>query len=147
MPVIAMVLVVMLLGVLLWLLHRNEVEDENRALIQDILWVEQNLHFNLDAVMERLAQLADLAGREGDASVSFVVQGRAVMSNSPEVERILVRDADGRVRRAIPPAEADPDRGGDPDWRTVFTLARTLGREVGTSGNWRRLGFRDSLSV
>ncbi len=63
MPLAAMGLVVMLLGVLLWLLHRSEVEDERRSLIQDILWVEQNLHFNLESDGERLGQLAELVSR------------------------------------------------------------------------------------
>lgn len=130
MPIIAMGLVVMLLGILLWLLHHNEVEDENRALIQDILWVEQNLHFNLDSDLERLAQLAELIGREGFETQLFRNQGRTLMSNNPEVERIILRGVDGKAVLILPPTERNPDAGVDPAWRNTFTLVRTLGREV-----------------
>ena len=128
MPLVAMALVVMLLGVLLWLLHRNEVEDEQRALIQDILWVEQNLHFNLESDGERLGQLADLLGREGLEAVGFLAQARAITANSPEVERILVRRADGSLAQSSPPVQTDSD--SDPDWRTTFTLAKNAGHTV-----------------
>jgi len=130
MPLVAMGLVVMLLGVLLWLLHRNEVEDERRALIQDILWVEQNLHFSLDSDAERLEQLADLLGRDGIDSDAFTVQSHAIIANNPEVERIILRRADGTLARWSPPTQADPDSDADPAWRNTFTLARTNGHRV-----------------
>ena len=128
MPVAAMALVVMLLGVLLWLLHRNEMEDERRALIQDILWVEQNLHFTLESDGERLGQLADLLGREGLDAVGFLAQARAIAANSPEVERILVRRADGSLAQSSPPVQVDSD--SDPGWRATFTLAKNAGHTV-----------------
>ncbi|EME70070.1 C4-dicarboxylate transport sensor protein dctS [Paramagnetospirillum caucaseum] len=131
MPVVAMGLVVMLLGVLLWLLHRNEVEEEKRVLIQDILWVEQNLHFHLSSGVERLEQLADLAGRDGGPhSGEFGLQGRALIATSPEIERIIVRDADGAVLHALPPSEAGGAAGGDPQWPASHALARLSGRPV-----------------
>ena len=130
MPLAAMGLVVMLLGVLLWLLHRNEVENEQRALIQDILWVEQNLHFNLDADTERLEQLADLLGRDGLAADAFMVQSHAIIANSPEVERIIIRREDGSLARSAPPTQGDPGADADPAWRNTFTLAKNIGHAV-----------------
>ena len=130
MPVVAMVLVVMLLGVLLWLLHHNEVEEENRALIQDILWVEQNLHFHLTSDGERLQQLADLVGREGIDSAEFGVQARATIANNPEFERILIRTGDGRVMRSMPPVEPGPGIPLDPAWQITFSLASSIGHLV-----------------
>ncbi len=130
MPVVAMGLVVMLLGVLLWLLHRNEVEEEKRVLIQDILWVEQNLYFHLSSGVERLGQLAELAGRGGAGSGEFVLQGRALISADPEVERIIVRDAVGEVVQSLPPVETGAALGGDPQWPSTLALARSSGRPV-----------------
>ncbi len=130
MPLAAMGLVVMLLGVLLWLLHRNEMEDERRALIQDILWVEQNLHFNLDSDAERLGQLADLLGREGLDAEAFMVQSRAVIANSPEVERIMIRRTDGVVARSSPPVQGNAESDADPAWLSTFTLAKNAGHTV-----------------
>lgn len=130
MPVAAMALVVMLLGVLLWLLHRNEVEEEKRVLIQDILWVEQNLYFHLSAGVERLEQLADLAGREGAASRELEVQGRALTANAPEIERVILRDAEGRVIRSIPPVEGNAAGAGDPRAGEILAIVRAGGRPV-----------------
>ncbi|TAN60128.1 MAG: PAS domain S-box protein [Magnetospirillum sp.] len=130
MPLVAMGLVVMLLGILLWLLHRSEVEDEWRALIQDVLWVEQNLHFNLEADSERLEQLADLLGRDGLDAEAFRVQSRAIIANSPEVERIIIRRADGSLARSSPPTQDDPAGDADPAWLNTFTLAKTSGHTV-----------------
>ncbi|CAA7612682.1 PAS domain S-box protein [Magnetospirillum sp. SS-4] len=129
MPLLAMGMVVMLLGVLLWLLHRNEVEDETRSLIQDVLWVEQNLHFNLTSNAEKLRHLADLLGREGLESGAFPLQAGTMIANAPEIERIIVRDAGGTVLRTSPPAEGQ-DGGVDPVWHDTFTLARTIGHPV-----------------
>ncbi|MBI3444730.1 MAG: PAS domain S-box protein [Magnetospirillum sp.] len=130
MPVIAMVLVMMLLGVLLWLLHRNEMEEENRALIQDILWVEQNLHFHLTSDGERLEQLAELVGRDGLDSAEFTLQSRAIIANAPEIDRIVLRRADGGVFRATPPSDTESGPAADPNWQTTFTLARSSGHLV-----------------
>ncbi|CAA7615745.1 C4-dicarboxylate transport sensor protein DctS [Candidatus Terasakiella magnetica] len=128
MPLIAMGMVVMLLGVLLWLLHRSEVEDEQRALIQDILWVEQNLHFHLASDGERLQQLAARLGREGPNSEIFDVQGGALLENSPQVGRIVLRRADGSVQRMLPPVESGADSDIDPQWSDHITLARSTGQ-------------------
>lgn len=130
MPLVATGLVVMLLGVLLWLLHRNEVEDERRALIQDVLWVEQNLHFNLDSNNDRLGQLAELVSREGIESAEFDLQSRAIIANSPEIERIVLLRPDGSAFRSMPPMDPGPGNAADPDWLTTFTLARSSGRGV-----------------
>ncbi|HTH40320.1 MAG TPA: PAS domain-containing sensor histidine kinase, partial [Rhodocyclaceae bacterium] len=76
MPAVAMALVVMLLGVLLWLLHRNEVEEANAALIKDILWVEQDIYFHLTSAEEKLTQLAAELGHDDIPAESFEVQAR-----------------------------------------------------------------------
>jgi two-component system, LuxR family, sensor histidine kinase DctS len=129
MPVVAMALVVMLLGVLLWLLHRNEMEEEQRTLIQDILWVEQNLHFHLSSDAEKLQELATKIARDGVDPHTLRLQVRALISNNPEFERIVLRDAEGKVELMVPPADG---RGGegDPAWLTTFTLAKSVGRVV-----------------
>ncbi len=130
MPLAAMALVVMLLVVLLWLLHRNEIDEENRGLIQDILWVEQNIHFHLTTDVERLQQLADLVSRDGMDSDEFAIQSRAVIANSPEMTRVVLRRADGPVFRSMPPSEVGSGGGTDPEWSRGVTLARTIGRQV-----------------
>ncbi|MCR6631699.1 MAG: PAS domain S-box protein [Magnetospirillum sp.] len=126
-----MALAVLLLGVLLWLLHRNELEEARLALIKDILWVEQNIHFHLDSGEEKLTQLvAELA--RGDQPVeTFEVQARGLIATSGDFDRILLRDAEGGLAAAVPPSVGD--RSGEvvgeaAPWWSAFTLAKSIGR-------------------
>lgn len=125
MPVLAMVLVALLFAVLLWLLHRNEVEDEYQTLIKDILWVEQNVNFHITTTTEKLVQLAASAGQDDGV---FSAQAGQVVRNNPELERVRFLAADGRQRLSEPPGQ----EGADAAVGAAFTLARSLGRPVYT---------------
>jgi two-component system sensor histidine kinase DctS len=127
MPVVAMALLVMLLAVLLWLLHRNELEDEQLSLIKDILWVEQNLHFHVTTDTEKLQQLAAEIGQKSLEGPALRAQARALIANNPEVERIDLRDATGRLTQSVPPSEEADDEAR---WGQTFALARSVGRPV-----------------
>ncbi|CAA7611497.1 C4-dicarboxylate transport sensor protein DctS [Magnetospirillum sp. LM-5] len=135
MPIAAMALVVMLLGVLLWVLQRTELEEERLTLIKDILWVEQNIHFHLTSAEEKLAQMATDLERGTLSPDGFAVSARALVANNKEIDRILLRDESGRAILAMPPAEGDP-YGYPPDetapWWTAFSLARSVGRAAWT---------------
>ena len=48
-PKLGIVLLLAALIALLWLLHRNETEEDRSALIKDVLWLEQNLRFHLNS--------------------------------------------------------------------------------------------------
>lgn len=131
MPIVAMVLVVMLLGILLWLLHRNEVEESRLTLIKDILWVEQNIHFHLTASEEKLAQLAVEISRGELSPDTFDLQARALIANIAEFDRVLLRDAGGALTSAVPPAASEPSAYAADEtapWWPAFTLAKSIGR-------------------
>ncbi|MEF8707785.1 MAG: hypothetical protein V5B38_02425 [Candidatus Accumulibacter propinquus] len=55
---LAVGLLLVLLITLLWLLHRNEIDEQRSTLIADVLWLEQSLRFHLDGNSEQLQQLA-----------------------------------------------------------------------------------------
>lgn len=112
MPIVAMVLVVVLLGAFLWLLQRNERDEEALALIKDALWVEQNLHFQLTSDEDKLERLADALNRETPDLRQFATMARLVVNTNPAIERILWLDPQGRTRLAEPPVEAGPARAG-----------------------------------
>jgi two-component system sensor histidine kinase DctS len=128
MPVVAMALVVMLLGVLLWLLHRNELEEERMSLIKDILWVEQNVHFHLTSDAEKLQQIAVELARDGIGDHDFRVKARALIVNSPEFERVTVRGPEGTLLVSSPPVEAAATTDDPGRWSGAFTLAKAIGR-------------------
>ncbi|CAO3434036.1 Two-component system sensor histidine kinase/response regulator hybrid [Azospirillum doebereinerae] len=113
MPIVAMALVVVLLGAFLWLLHRNERDEEALGLIKDALWVEQNLHFQLTSDEDKLERLAEALGRGTIDPRQFAAMARLVVNTNPAIERILWLDAQGRARMAEPPAEPGADRGQD----------------------------------
>lgn len=121
-------LVVMLLAVLLWLLHRNEVEDARLGLIKDILWVEQNIHFHLVTAEEKLAQLAERAAQGELPPESFLTEARALLASNPELDRLMLRDAEGGLALSYPPAEGDTGEAGEAASRPAFEMARLLGR-------------------
>ncbi|MFZ5464246.1 MAG: PAS domain-containing sensor histidine kinase, partial [Pseudomonadota bacterium] len=57
-PRIAIALFVVAVLALLWLLHRQELEEQRATLISDVLWIEQDLRFHLTRNQELLQQLA-----------------------------------------------------------------------------------------
>lgn len=131
MPAIAMVLVVMLLGVLLWLLHRTDQEEERLTLIKDILWVEQNIHFHLTSDEEKLGQLAADLGRRSLSLDLLENSARALIANNQEFDRLLLRGVDGRLSVSVPPSLGEPSgslAGEQAPWWPAFLLARSTGR-------------------
>ena len=128
MPLAAMALVVLLLGVLLWLLHRTEVEEREKALIEDVLWVEQDLHFHFTALSERLGLMADRLGRDGGGV--FDDESRALVGAIPEIRRLALRDGGGRLLAAYPGLDPAAQVESAGDWADRRTLAQSLGRMV-----------------
>jgi two-component system sensor histidine kinase DctS len=96
--------VVALLG-LLWVLHRQELDEKRSAVIRDTLWVEQNVRFTLARDLEQLGQLgvdsADLEQAQLELRTGYLLQ------NSPGLLRVVVLDERGRLRTSAPaPADA-----------------------------------------
>ncbi len=113
-----------LLG-LLWVLHRQELEDKHSAVIRDILWVEQNVRFSLSRDLEQLGQLGEdssaLEREQFELRVAYLLQ------NSPGLIRILLLDETGKVR-ASAPAPAEKGRS----WATASRqAAHDLARGTG----------------
>jgi two-component system, LuxR family, sensor histidine kinase DctS len=140
MPIIAMVLVVVLLGAFLWLLQRNERDEQALELVKDALWIEQNMRFQLISDEDKLERLAEALGRETVDPRHVADMAHLVVNTNPAIERVLWLDAQGRIRLVEPPAEAEPETGpelddsSDPSSRAdAFRIARSSGlRTYGT---------------
>ncbi|MBP2298090.1 PAS domain S-box protein [Azospirillum picis] len=115
MPIAAMALVVVLLGAFLWVLHRNERDEEALALIKDALWVEQNLHFQLTSDEDKLERLAEALGHGTVDVRQFAAMARLVVNTNPAIERLLWLDADGSTRLAEPPLARSPAAHAEPE--------------------------------
>ncbi|WP_042442570.1 two-component system sensor histidine kinase NtrB [Azospirillum sp. B510] len=131
MPVVAMLLVVVLLGAFLWLLQRNERDEEALALIKDALWIEQNLHFQLASDEDKLERLAETLGRTDTDMRQFAAMARLVVNTNPAIERVVWLDAGGRPLLAEPPLPAsgapDENKPGVPSRDDAMRMARISG--------------------
>jgi two-component system sensor histidine kinase DctS len=115
--------VVALLG-LLWVLHRQELEEGRSAVTRDILWVEQNVRFALDRDTD---QLLALAADEAGTPERFELRAGYLLQNGPGLLRVLVIDAAGRVLASAPA----PLDGGAPAVDAASEPARQLALRTG----------------
>ena len=104
-PLIAVMLIAGLLGFLLWLADRSEREEAGLALIRDALWVEQALHFQIEAGQTAVERLAHDTGNRPTEEV-VVARIGAVVTAHPEIAAIDWRDAADDLRAVVPPDAA-----------------------------------------
>ena len=130
-PKFGIVLLVVALVALLWLLQRNEVEEERTALIKDVLWLEQNLRFHLNGSEEHLQQLAVDLVQQPDPTRTFRVRAAHMLKNTPEISQILWLDPSHRVLEALPSStlpDQEIEAFGLAYTRQAFDLAKQLGK-------------------
>lgn len=121
-------IVAALLG-LLWLPHRQELEENRSELIRDVLWVEQSIQFSLERDVEQLRQLAQ--AEEGPLDPRRLELGVShLLPSSPGLVKVALLDREGALLASAPGPLPDPPRGpglfpgSEPAWR----LARGTGR-------------------
>jgi two-component system, LuxR family, sensor histidine kinase DctS len=134
-PVVAMLLTLALVAALVWLLAAREQADKRSMLIEDALWLEQNLRFQITSSQEKVSQLALDLAQDGDAA-RLRAKATHILSTHPEMERLLWLDKSAQVLLAVPPFESlgavatTPAAG--PDRPQAFALARAQGKPVYT---------------
>lgn len=102
----------------LWLTERADSEESRATLINDALWLEQSLRFNLKHNEERLA---DIGPDQAADPRRFEAHARAVLGNG--LHRVLWLDARHHLIRDYPAIGLEPA----PD---ASILAASLGRAV-----------------
>lgn len=142
-PRLALLLFVIALAALLWLSERAEREDQRAALINDMLWLEQNVHFHLTRNEELLAQTSPANIR---SAASFEPYARALLNNETGLVQVLWLKTDGAVVYALPvPGDLKPAED-DPETAAAFAsrrLAESLGKPAysppytGLGNEWR----------
>ncbi len=132
-PKLGIVLLLAAVIALLWLVHQNELEEERAGLIKDVLWLEQNLRFQINGNEERLQQLAADLGSGTDQKKNFRLRAGHILKNNPEISNILWFDASRTVIDSLP-AGHSPDREiesfGPPVTQKAFELAQRLGKRI-----------------
>lgn len=129
---LAVGLLLALLVTLLWLLHRNAVDEQRSTLIADVLWLEQSIRFHLDGNTEQLQQLALDLSRAGNQAELFDLRARHLLKNDPELRQILWLVPSARAVHGVPTAalpRAANDAAGGNSLGRLIELAR-LGKPI-----------------
>ena len=131
-PKLGIILLLAALLSLLWLLHRNEAEEERHALIKDVLWLEQNLRFHLNSNEEQLQQLALEMSHLPAGKKTFHMRAEHMLKNSPDIAQILWLDNNRNVIDALPD-QSLPDKEiesfGPSATSEAFATASRLGKQ------------------
>lgn len=130
-PRVALLLSLLAIAALLWLLHRNDVEEQRAALIGDVLWVEQNVRFQLDRNIEQLLSLGLDRVSQQITPDAFEARARNILRNGQGLIRIVALDAQGKAIVSVPAQSGDPLTAGSgriSPSRRIFELAHQLGR-------------------
>ncbi len=130
-PYAAVVLFIATMAALLWLTHRQDAEEQRATLINDVLWMEQNLSFQFERNNAQLTQLGpELLGANGRGAATEARIKRALDPESGMI-RILWLDPDGKVKDAEPPytdSHLVGEAAGSFPSDAAFRLSRSLGR-------------------
>lgn len=130
-PSAALALVFVAVGMLLWLLHRSDLDEQRVGLISDVLWVEQNLRFQLGKVEDVLQELGRDSADDRVGDELLEARARLLMRVNPWLLQIAWLDPDERAIKAVPvrideragAGSASAVPSGD-----IFGFARALGK-------------------
>jgi two-component system sensor histidine kinase DctS len=132
-PRSAFLLFVAGVGALLWISHQKDMEEQRANLINDMLWLEQNLRFQLVRNEELLGQIGV---QETQTSPRFESHARVLLTNSTGLRQILWIDLSGIILRSAPSARSDylvgEEQGVVPSL-SLSRLASALGKPVYSS--------------
>jgi len=132
-PILSLALFLAALAVLVWLTREYDADEQQAILINDALWMEQNLRFQLDRNEAQLQQIGPELLREERMSAQTEAQLRQLLSQERGLVRILWLDQEGKLRGALPPAADEHligEAAGALSSETIFRLARAVGRPV-----------------
>ena len=121
---------------LVWLVRSNDLEEQRATLISDVLWMEQNLRFQLEKNADLLGELApELLGRDGMSYNAAARAMRLIQPGNPVVQVIWIMP-DGAIGGAMPRLEVMPPPAGKAEATTelpsnaLVRLAAASGRAV-----------------
>ena len=101
-PRLAAILVPVAIGALLWLLHHNDLDEQRATLISDVLWIEQNLRFQMDRNLEQLRLLGHDAFEARVPESAYAARAQALLANAHGLTQIVRLDAGGGVTSTLP---------------------------------------------
>jgi two-component system sensor histidine kinase DctS len=127
-PYLTMPLLLVLIALLVWLTRDYDQEEQQTNLISDVLWMEQNLHFQLERNEGHLADLAPTLLAEAQRTVRTEARLRQLLGPDSGLVRIAWLDATGKRLGSQPPES--PGNGGSTEREATLRIAEGLGRAV-----------------
>ncbi|MDD2987707.1 MAG: PAS domain S-box protein [Zoogloea sp.] len=121
------------MAALLWLTHRQDSEEQRATLINDVLWMEQNLGFQFERNNNHLTQLGPDLLKGGPLSSTTQARLRQALDPESGLIRILWLHINGEVRGAQPPytdSHLVGETGGTFPSNSAYRLSRSMGRPV-----------------
>ncbi|HET6719400.1 MAG TPA: ATP-binding protein, partial [Rhodocyclaceae bacterium] len=124
---------------LLWAVQKAEHEEQRTTLISDVLWLEQNLRFQLDTSQEKIQQAVASVGAIDDTAAksreTFTNHAQALVKQHPEILQMLWTSPEHRVlarypARAFPRGELE--QFGESPLNDRIDIARRMGRTTYT---------------
>ncbi len=125
----------MIIGIvaLVWMTRHFDDEKQHETLINDVLWMEQDLRFRLDRNEEYLGQIGPALLSENEVSVQTDARLNQLLKPDSGLVQILWLDANGKIVGGRPYATEDvtvgETRGALPSHETS-RLAQAVGRPV-----------------
>ena len=138
-PKLGVALLIVAVVALLWAVQKAEHEEQRTTLISDVLWLEQNLRFELDTSKEKVEHAIASLGAPGKATAKehrdFANRAQALLTQHPEVVQVLWSTAEQRIIARHPAVQFPrielEQFGGSPlnEW---IDIARRMGRPAYT---------------
>ena len=134
-PYAAVALFIATMATLLWLTHRQDAEEQRATLINDVLWMEQNLSFQFERNNALLTQLGPALLAHKSAEANSTTEARIKRALDPEsgMNRLLWLDRNGAVKGAEPPytdSHLVGEASGTFPSSAAYRLSHALGRPV-----------------
>ena len=133
-PYLSLALFLAAIAALVWLTREYDADEQRTTLINDVLWMEQNLRFHLDRNEIHLQEIGRELFAERPLSSATEARLASLLSQERGLVQILWLSAEGRVLGAMPPRPATPasppETASPLPNEATFQLARGIGRPV-----------------
>ncbi len=129
-PWVAAILIPIAIGTLLWLLYRNDLEEQRATLISDVLWIEQYMRFQMDRNTEQLRLLGNDVFESGADKRTSTLRAKTLIQHGESLVQIVWLDDKSRVISAVPPSvPAHHTRTGiRSEFQEAFRFAERIGK-------------------
>lgn len=135
-PKLGIALMILAIVALLWAVQKAEYEEQRTTLISDVLWLEQNLRFQLNMTEQKILQAAGSLSKTTDKSdVEFANAASALIKQHPEIVQLLWVADDHRILErhpARPFPRADLEQFGASPLNEWIDIARKMGHPAYT---------------